>query len=295
MNEWIDFAVYSVQAIIMWIAVPRHAARFTRPMLFDRNPEWAAANPELVDRLARGGWWRQALHTWAIITVLVLLMFRLGLQPDWFTPGYMRTPGWEVLMTTNNLLMTLGTVLFGLGMWRNIRWLKRNVPLAETRQASLTPRRTDDFVPRGFQYLVYAFMGLNVVARPMADLLYPGRLENVWGASILIAIVSVLIFLVAAVGVARPPNAFDRAIGPSYRRLEVQVYFGIMIGLVLIGLLSVYLELNGVDMRRYGAVIIAACATVGLVGFLWLPWSRERGSPGGHGQAELPVAGPTFR
>ena len=129
MNEWIDFSVFAIQAIVLWIALPRHAARFTRPMLFDRNPQWAAANPELVTKLERGGWWFKALQAWAIFTVLVLLLIRLELQPGFLTPSSLNTPGWEVLMKTSNALMALGFVLFGLGMWRNLRWLKRNVPL----------------------------------------------------------------------------------------------------------------------------------------------------------------------
>lgn len=261
MSEWIDFSVFAIQAIVLWIALPRHAARFTRPMLFDRNPQWAAANPELVAKLEHGGWWFKALQAWAIVTVIVLLMVRLGKN----------TPGWEVLMTTSNALMAMGFVLFGLGIWRNLRWLKRNVPLAEIRRASLAPRSIDDFVPRWMQYLIYGFMAVNILARPAAELIYPGRLGNIWGASILMLIMSLLMYLVATFGVARPPNQFDHAMGPNYRRLEVHVYFGIMVAIALTGLLNLLMEFNGLDMRRYGAVITGACATAALVAFMFLP------------------------
>ncbi len=48
MNEWIDCVVFCLQAAAMWIALPRWCARFTRPMLMDRNPEWTEANPDIV-------------------------------------------------------------------------------------------------------------------------------------------------------------------------------------------------------------------------------------------------------
>jgi hypothetical protein len=242
-------------------------------MLFHRNPAWSAANPELVAKLERGGLWFNALQAWGIISVAVLLVFRLGMQPAVLFPESLRTPGWEVLMSTSNMLMFLGMVVFVAGAWRNARWLKRNVPLAETRQASLTPRSTDDHLPRWVQYLIYGLMALNIVARPIVDLLYPQHLDNVWGASILTLIMSVLIFLVAAIGVARPPNHLDHAMGPNYRRLEVHVYFGIMVCLALTGLLNVWLELSGIDVRRYGAVITGICVSAALVAFMLLPAS----------------------
>lgn len=278
MSEWIDFFVFATQAVILWVAMPRHSARFVRPMLFDRNPAWAAAHPDIVASLERGDWWFKSVQAWGIFSVLVLLTFRLGLQPDFLSPETMRTPSWEVLMTTSNVLMAFGFLLFGLGMVRGYRWLKRNVPLAATRQATLTPRSTDDFVPRWVQYLAYALLVANVLVRPAVELFYPGRLENVWGASAVALFMAVLMFVVAVIGVVRPPNHFDRAMGPAYRRLEVHVYFAIMFGVAIAGLLYTWLELNGVDVRRYTALVTGACVSAALVAFMRLPVAPPEGA-----------------
>ena len=251
-------------------------------MLTDRNPEWTAANPEVVARLENGGWWMKTITAWGIVTVLVLLAFRLDLQPRVLSPQSLDTPSWEVLMTTSNLLLAVGLVLFFYGLVSGYRWVKRLVPLAERRQATLTPRSLDDFVPRWLQYLVYGLVAANILARPVVDAYYPGHLENVWGPVAIQIFISALAFLCTVGGVARAPNQFDRALGPAYRRMEVHIGFFLMMGLAISGIVYLWLEFSGVDTRRFGAVFTSLCVSACFAGFMLLPPARHNNTRGDH-------------
>jgi len=272
MSEWIDYFVYSTQAILLCIALPRWGARFTRPMLNDRNPQWTAANPEIVSRLENGGWWMKTIQAWGIVCVVVLLVFRLDLQPRVLSPQSLDTPSWEVLMTTSNFLLAVGLVLFFYGLWSSWRWVKRLVPLTERRQATLAPRSLDDYVPRWLQYLVYGLVAASIVARPLIDAYFPGQLKNVWGPVAIQIFISALAWLGAVAGVGRAPTQFDRALGPAYRRLEVRTCFVILAGLALCSLVFLWPEFSGVDMRRFGAVFTALSVSTFFAGFMLLPW-----------------------
>jgi hypothetical protein len=281
MSEWIDFCAYATQAILLCITLPRWGSRFTRPMLNDRNPEWTAANPGIVARLENGGWWMKTIQAWGIITVLVLLAFRLDLQPRVLSSQSLDTPSWEVLMTTSNLLLAVGLVLFFYGLVSGYRWVKRLVPLAERRQATLKPRSLDDFVPRWLQYLAYALVAANILARPVVDAYFPGHIKDVWGPVAIQIFISALAFLCTVGGVARAPNQFDRTLGPAYRRMEVRVGFCIMTGVAVSGLVYLWLEFSGFDSRRYGAVITSLFVSATFAAFTLLPGLPRDGTPGG--------------
>lgn len=270
MSEWVDFCVYTVQALLLWIAVPRWLARFTRPSVIDRNPAWAAANEPTILLLENGGWWRKAIQTWGILSVLVLLACRIKRMP---LPTAMsqRTPGWEILMTTSNLLLTAGFVLFGYGIFLFMRWLKNNVPLSERRHATLVPRTMDHFMSRRMQHVIYGAVLLGLAARPIADLFWPGRLHNVWGGFFIGLTMSVVLFFVAAGSVLRPENHMDRVLGSRYRRMEVRLCFALMAYLTALGFVSLYLEMSGINTRRYGSLMVATFVCVTLVSCMRLP------------------------
>jgi hypothetical protein len=280
MNEWIDCIVFSLQAAAMWIALPRWCARFTRPMLMDRNPEWALANPGTVAMLEHGGWWMKTIRAWGLLTILVLVAFRLGLQPPALSPQALRTPLWEVLMTVGNLMTAVGLLLFGYGVVAYFRWQKQHVPLTERRQATLAPRSTDDYLPRWMQYLVYALMLVSLLARPVASFFQPGRIVDVWGNFFMGVVLMLLLFFVGMGSVMRAPNHMDRTIGPAYRRMEVRVCFGLMALMALLGLVNLAVELSVADPKRYGSVVISLFVTVTLAGFMLLPAAPRDGSGG---------------
>jgi multisubunit Na+/H+ antiporter MnhB subunit len=276
MSEWIDCFLYVIQAALLWIGVPRQGRQLARPMLTDRNPEWAAAHPDEIARVERS-WWLMILPAWGLGSVLLLLAVQLGLLPPYITPGTQETPAWEVLHATSNMLLLFGMVLFGVGAWRTLRWIKRNVPLTERRHATLAPRSSDNFVPRWLKYLIYGLMVITIVSRPLVDALYPARLDNVWGATILALIMGVLAFLAGRHGVERPPNHLDRMFGPAYRKLEVWVYFGVMALFVIMLLTSLAFDLVGANPRRYISLA-----------FLRMPPMAGGGS---HGNQSQPATG----
>jgi len=270
MSEWVDFCVYSIQALLLWIALPRWCARFTRPALLGRNPEWVAANGHTVELLERGGWWMKAIHGWGIVSVLALLACRLDRLP--LPPATrLHTPPWERLMTTNNLLMAFGLLLFGYGVWSFLRWMKRDVPLTELRHATLVPRTSDDFLPRWLQYLIYGLMLAGLIARPVLGYIQPGRLQNVWGNFFIGLIMAALLFLMQVGSVVRPPNHIDRLLGPRYRRMEVRICFALMAYLAILGMAGMYLEMSGFDTRRYGALLVAGFVCITLASCMRLP------------------------
>jgi hypothetical protein len=280
MSEWVDFCVYTVQALLLWIAAPRWLARFARPSVVDRNPEWAAANEHTILLLERGGWWRKAIQAWGVLSVLMLLLCRIDRMPlPFLTPQH--KPSWELLMTTSNLLLMAGFVLFGYGIFLYMRWLKSNVPLSERRRATLVPRTMDHFIRRRVQYLVYTGVLVGLAARPIADLLWPGRLHDVWNNFFLGLTMSVVLFFVAAGSVLRPETHMDRMLGSRYRRMEVRLCFALMAYLTALGLVSLYLEMSGINTRRYGSLMVATFVCVTLVSCMRLPTQPGKQPPVG--------------
>ena len=140
MNEWIDFVIYAAQAIVLWIYFPRWATRFAIPWMMDRNAAWVAANPRAIERASPGGWFHDACYAWAVITILVLLVFRLGLQPPGLFPRTLQIPVWIVLMSVSNTLLLLGMIGYACGAGVFLRWIRNTVPMSEQRQATLQPR-----------------------------------------------------------------------------------------------------------------------------------------------------------
>lgn len=279
MNEWFDFLAYAAQAAMLWLVMPRWLARYTRPMLMDRNPEWVAANPGVVAELEHGNWWTRTIRFWGLLSLSMLLLFRTGLQPAFLSPQALHLPLWQVLMTASNLLMAGGFLLFGYGVLSFLRWQKREIPLAQRREEYLAPRTTDDYVPRWVQYLVYGLMLANLLARPAASLFWPDRIDRVWGNFAMGVVMSVLLFLVAVGSVVRAPNYMDRVLGPSYRRTEVRVAFGLMVCIVAVGATSLALEISGLDSKRYGAVMIALYVSAALGLCMALPTAPSGNEP----------------
>ena len=293
MSEWVDLCVYTIQALLLWIAMPRWLARFTRPSVVDRNPEWAAANEDTILLLERGGWWRKAIQAWGILSVLVLLACRVDRLPLSLVTRQ-HTAGWEVLMTTSNLLLLVGFVLFGYGIFLFMRWLKSNVPLSERRQATLVPRTVDHYIPRRAQYLIYGLVLAGLAARPLVNLLWPGHLHNVWGSFFTGLTMSVVLYFVAVGSVLRPENHMDRVLGSRYRRMEVRLCFTLMAYLTALGWLSLYLEISDINTRRYGSLMVAVFVCVTLVSCMRLPTQPGKQPPADMQDDEAEAHPPTL-
>lgn len=276
MNEWIDFVVYAVQLIVCLLGAVRCAAHFKAAVVADRNPDWAAAHRQDIAQLASPSSWNLLVQAWALFGVLVLLAYRLDLEPV-----VLRTPGvpmWRTLLQTAYFLLGVGFVLFALGVLAFRRWLTANVPLAEQRSASLTPRRLDTFVPRWLTLVVYGLLFAWVVARPLASLFYPDRIPNMQGGFLFSLSTAFILILAVGISVKRRPNTFDRIVGSSYRQREVRACFALIAFSAVGGLLLLWTEIAGIDGQRFMGVVFSAFTTAVLASLMPFP-ARNHDEP----------------
>jgi hypothetical protein len=275
MNEWIDFAVYAIQLIVCLMVTSRWAAHFKGAVVVDRNPEWAASHPQTLASLERGSPLNLVIQAWALFSVLVLLVYRLDVQPTALkTPGI---PGWRTLLSTAYLLLGVGFVLFGVGAAIFTRWLKGNVPLGEQRRASLTPRSLDAFVPRWLKFAVFGLLLASVAARPLVSLFFPDRIADVSRGFIFSLTTAFMLFFTVAISVKRRPNVFDRVLGAGYRKREVRACFALMAFSAVGGMFMLWTEVVGIDGQRFAGVVFSGVTTAVLASMMPFP-PRSTGS-----------------
>lgn len=233
MSHWLDFCLYSLQAVMLWIVVPAWGTWFLRPLQ------------------QRTGMWVKVLRAWGLLSVVALLFAN----------------GWQSLLRISNLMLALGVALAGYGAWTFLRWLKSNEP--EPQVEETFPLTRDDFLPRGLQYLIYGLLLVALLARPLAGLVWTG-VQDIWGNFLTVLVVAMLLFLSAAGSVMRAPNQLDRALGPRYRQMEVRICYLLMGSLALLQIASLSLELTGLASRRNGALLVSAFVSLTLAGFMLL-------------------------
>lgn len=264
MSEWVDFGLYALQAVLLWIVLPAWGARFLRPL--------AAAVP------ARGGGaWIPALRAWGILSVLLLLACRLDRAPPPLSAAALRKPGWEALLMTSNLLLALGLAFAGYGALRLVRWLKQGAAARDAGAAETFPLTRDDFLSRGLQRLTLALVLAALLARPVAALFQTDRAADVLGNFITGLVIATLLFAAAGASVMRSPNALDRLLGERWRRTEVRLCYLLMANLALLEIAVLLLGLAGLGSRRAVALLVAALVCATLAGLMLL--SRDRTAP----------------
>jgi hypothetical protein len=263
MSEWIDFAVYAAQAIVLWMVMPRWGARMALPMMRDRNAAWVDAHPDALAHAAPGAWFLKACYAWGALTVLVLLTTRLGLLPQDFLPHRAGNTGWQVLMSTNNILLCLGFIGYFSGAAVFMRWLKSTVPPSQLRQASLQPRVIDDYVPRWFRLLVYV-----AIVAHLSAWLYVGaadrfRHPKFWPEFTGILALTTVMFVLGHYSVQRRRSQMD-ALQRNYRRIEIRLVFAIQLVLVGLGAIGLCKVLYDIDLQRFGALAFDVFVVVAL-------------------------------
>lgn len=277
MNEWVDFAVYAIQLIVCLLVTSRWAAQFKGAVVRDRNPDWAAAHPQIISSLERFSGLNLLVQAWTVFSVLVLLAWRLDLQPAALkTPG---EPQWRGLLATAYLLLSIGFMLLGWGAIAFTRWLKSEVPLGEQRRASLTPRKVDGFVPRGLKFAIYGLVLVAIASRPAASLIYPGRVTDVRQGFLFALTTTFILFLAVGISVRRRPNVFDRVLGGVFRKREVRVCLALLAFNALGFLTLVVLEIAGIDGRRYSGVVFSAFVTAMLAALMPFPPRDDAAAP----------------
>jgi len=251
MSEWVDFGLYSLQAVLLWIVLPARGERLLRP-------------------LGTGSGWVKALRTWGFLSVLVLLAYRLDKIPPPFSAASLHRTGFEALLMTSNLLLALGLLFSAVGVWRFVQWLKENSSTPEARAEDAFPPTRDELLPRKLQYLAYALVLCALAARPIAGFIRPDRVHDIWGNLVTGLVLALLLFFSAADSLMRAPNHLDRMLGDGWRRLEVGICYLLMGNLALLELAGLALELSGLVSRRHVALLVAGFVSITLGGLILL-------------------------
>lgn len=275
MSEWIDFAVYATQIVVLFALLPRQILRFKVPAIIDRNPDWAAAHPEPMRRIERSRWFENALRVFAVVGIAVLLAVRLGLVESGLAAR--DAPGWEILKDAHGALLglaVLGVLLHLLG-WT--RWLRRNVPLATRRSATLKPRLAGDYLTRPWriatEIVTFGHVALWLVL-PAVGL---GGGVEYWGHFAFVAAVTVLAAIVSYLVPQRRPGYADRILGEECRRVEIRIVYLLRLAPLTTG--AVHLgEVLGFDLARAGHLSLVLLTCAAALVFLRLRPSRPQGN-----------------
>ena len=270
MTEWVDFTVYAGLIVALWFVLPAWSARFTLPYVADRNPEWLAAHPDVAAKLTDGRAFRLAYHAWGTVSLALLLSFQMDALAPMFGSRAPGTRKWELLKDVNSTLVLPGVVLFGLLCVVFTRRLNTTVPLAARRQATLTRRSIDDFVPRWIRRVVYGFVGAVIVAWLVAAGVQWPATARFWGRFIALAAVNPVLGFFVRLGVNRAPNVMDRLFGPTFRSNEVRFGFAMQLLPPLVGLVRLYEEVMHtelVDLNRAMHLGVATLVTAWVLRF----------------------------
>jgi hypothetical protein len=224
MTEWIDFSVYALFIVALWFVWPAWSDRFTAAIVSDRNPEWAATHQEMVSRLERV-WNPWVYYVWGGVSLSLLLAFQAGASPMGLISGTEHTPKWEALKDLNSTLLLPGLLYFVATGALFKRSLRRLVPLAERRRASLEPRTLDDFVPRACQLAAYGVAGSVLVAWLVVGILQLYSSSVFWERFVFLVVLTPAIAFLVRLGVHRRPGTLDRILGPGFRAREIRYGF----------------------------------------------------------------------
>lgn len=288
MTDWIDFLVYALFIGSLWFVQPVMQHRLAIPFLKDRNAEWVAAHPDAV-RAVETSRWRIWL-SWALggISLAVLAAFQLGIwQVPAPPPGAPPLIRWMVLWNLAMASMLVALVVGGtIGLVGQFL-LKRHIPIAPRRQASLERRSLDDYVPRAVQYAVYVLVLGNIAAWFTAAALGAYSSPIFWPRVVTILVLSGFFFFVARAMVSRRANVMDRVFGPAYRRWEVRWSFSTQLLTPLVGALRLYEEVNDTflfDMSRAIQLFLALYISYAILRIALLPIDPAAKAPAPLGQ-----------
>ena len=293
MSEWIDLLVYAAFMLILWFALPAANARFTLPVIEDRNREWLAAHPELARRVASGRWFRAAASLLGAASIAVLVAVQVGAWPAaWSAPAF-EPERWMVLSNVFTALAMLWLVFFAAGAMIFQRWLTRAVPLADHRQASLEPRSVSTYTPRTLRAVVYGAVGVHLAAWVAVGVLGRYSSDAFWWNVAFQFVIATTIAFIARMIAERRPHAMDRIFGPAYRRGEVRFALVAQLLPLVNGGARLYEEIAGVtvpDVDRVARLGLVVFMMAG-VWFGFFRFSRNAGGRSNNGQARAASRG----
>lgn len=247
MNEWIDFAVYAAQVVMLWVFLPRHSAQLARPAIVDRDPDWPAAHPGAMCAIEQSRWFLNVFYVYAAFSVSVLLAARLALLPQALTPTDAQT--WELLRGAHGVLLVIGLIGYFACFFAWLRWLGVNVPLAARRQATLKPRLTGDYLPLPWRVVTEVLTTAHIALWLILPALGFGGDAEYWQRFAFIAVFTAGFAIYSYLVPRRRAGYPDRIFGDNYRRAELRVVCLMRIALLTTGAVGLG-EVAGLDLAR---------------------------------------------
>jgi hypothetical protein len=280
MSEWVDFVVYFTLIVLIFVLLPRHGRQFTLPMIADRNPEWLARNRDVVACLERSRWFLNACYVWAAVSVVVLL----GVKLDVIAPIGSQAPKWEVLKDLNSTLVIVGFLCWGVCSLLWFRWLGTHVPPAETRRATLKPRRVSDYLALPWRIAVDALTVLHLGAWIVIGALGLAGGAKFWGSFAFFVGMSAFFAVFANLSPRRRPGYLDRVFGEAYRRVEIRVAYLMRVWPVVTGAIVMTELMTGAELDRAAHLLIVSFVCVMALMVLRLrPVAPSPGTTPGYG------------
>ena len=281
MSEWIDLAIYVTFIVLIFVLLPRHGRQFTLPMIADRNSEWLARNRDVVARLERSRWFLNACYLWAAISIAALLGVTLELIAPPFEAA---APKWEVLKDLNSTFAIVGFLGWGVCALLWFRWLGTHVPAAETRRATLKPRRVGDYVALPWRVAVEALTVLNLGVWVAVGALGLAGGAKFWGGVAFLVGLSAFFAIYAYRVPARRPGYLDRVFGETYRRSEVRIAYFMRAWPVVAGAIVMTELTTGADLGRPAQLLVVSFVCVLALMILRLrPVAPASGATPGYG------------
>ena len=267
MTEWIDFVVYAVQVLLVWVFLPRQGRQFTLPTIADRNPDWLASHRDVAARLESSRVGENACYVWAAVTLATLLAVALDLVS---TPFGTRGPKWEVLKDLHGMFLIVGVLLCGAWTLLWWRWVGTHVPLAATRHATLKPRVVSDYLWWPWRVTVEVLTVLHLGAWVVVGALGLAGGVKYWSAFAFIVGMTVLFAAIAVLTPRRRPGFPDRLFGDDYRRTELNVAYGLRLTPLLAGGMAISEQAFGLDPDRVGHLLLVSAVSACIFAFLRL-------------------------
>ena len=235
MSEWVDLSIYAVSSFVLWLMLPLAYRELAVPVMMDRNPEWVAANPAAVQRIARSRWFNNSCIVWGVITVAALLLAQLGIV----VPGPLKdAPLWRQLNQIHSALFATGFVAFTATMIFVHRRLNRWIPKGATRSARLQPRTAADSVPRAWRIATEILTAGLFITWIVIGIAGIASSPKFWGGFAYLLAVSAALAVVARYSARRRPNYMDRVYGPAYRHREIRIVYGMRLAFVAFGVIT---------------------------------------------------------
>ena len=280
MSEWVDVVVYASFIVAVWGWLAVWGSRVAILVISERNPAWIADRPEIGRRFSESRWFQWSCLLWGSLSVFALLALQIGAWPQ--PLAFARVPPeWEALKDVNSALLIAGLIYLASCAAVFYRWLHANVPRSSRRQATLERRSLTDYVPRIFQYAVYAVIVLHLATWLAVGVTGRYATSAFWGALVFQIAISGVFLLLMMNAVQRRPGAMDRMFGSGYRRTEVRGAFLVQLLPLPSGLVRLSEQVAGASSEQVdrflhlGVVLLVVAFVVGLAG-----WSRKSDEPG---------------